>query len=1159
MDALSLESQMNKHSDSFSRSAGEGSETGIEPILSAALDPLFWRPERLGVASGWWAHVPFAFWIVAICRPRLLVELGTYSGVSYAAFCEAAIRSQSGTRCYAVDTWKGDPQTGEYDESIYNEFRSFHDKRYAAFSELIRSAFDEAVRFFEDGTIDILHIDGYHTYESVRNDFEKWRVKLSDHAVVLMHDTNVKQKDFGVWRLWYELRKQYPSFEFSHQHGLGVLAVGRDVPRAVCDLCGLTDNAKVSSIRERFALIGARWLADASERVSSMGMGRDIELANARAEVADAQAATAEREVKRLEERAKASEAKLIKAEQRLHRVIQRNIELRDAVRALATRRPDLEKNTELEQVKRAYESIITSTMWRATALIRVPLAALPSPLRLMFRRVAKLIYWLATPAAMPWRIRILWERYQTKNPSVPVAADATEPKRSQNFETQQRPALQHQCQTFTNKPTATDLAKSTPVADTLSPEGLKNQFRLECARKLSTFLAAGGRIVLPTSEAPEVSIILVLYNGAELTFEHLLSLRHALAVPSEIIIIDNASTDHTHALLSRIDGAHVTYNSDNQHFLRAVNQGAKLSRGRHILLINNDTRIRDGSITTAHTLLDTDQSIGAVGAKIILLDGSLQEAGSIVWNDGTCLGYGRGSHPTNAEFEFRRDVDYVSGAFLMIRRTLFSELGWFDEAFAPAYYEETDLCMRIRKAGYRVVYEPTIEISHFEFGSATSSSQALELQKRNHAIFRKCHACELKQFHYPRSVSKLNARSASGARRILIIDDRVPYPYLGAGYPRAASLLREIAAGSWFITFYPLVISEVNIPEARAAFPAGIEFAPDRGVAGLSNFLADRRGYYDAVLISRPHNMAVFQEASRPVLGFVEATTIIYDAEAVFAEREALRLKLINEPHKRAKYEKALADEMALTEIANKVITVSSREKAVFQSHTRAALRVLGHSVVPKATPTPFDKRRNLLFVGALNGSRQTAPNIDALFWFVQEILPKLDESIGTDYRLMVAGRVEADEVRVLESTRVVLLGVVPDLTELFANSRVFIAPTRFASGLPHKVHEAIAYGVPTVATPLIADQLGCTPGIDIMTGETVETFAAACKALYTDSALWTSIRQQALKKLTIDCSPTQFKAEVDALLADIPQRDDVAKRRASRSPRAFYEGDIT
>ena len=233
-------------------------EERLRYLWTQDLDPLFWREGRGGVISAWYGHVPFAHWIVGALRPDTLVELGTHNGVSYSAFCEAVVHNGLETRCYAVDTWQGDEQAGHFGEEVYSDWRRFHDQRYSAFSDLLRCTFDEALPHLTKGSVDLLHIDGLHTYEAVRHDFEGWRLKLSERAIVLFHDTNERQGNFGVWRLWEELREQFPFFEFLHGHGLGLLAVGRLVSPQVAALCSLKEAAKVHVIRQRFSLLGER-------------------------------------------------------------------------------------------------------------------------------------------------------------------------------------------------------------------------------------------------------------------------------------------------------------------------------------------------------------------------------------------------------------------------------------------------------------------------------------------------------------------------------------------------------------------------------------------------------------------------------------------------------------------------------------------------------------------------------------------------------------------------------------------------------------------------------------------------------------------------------------------------------------------------------------
>ncbi|MBV9757221.1 MAG: class I SAM-dependent methyltransferase [Alphaproteobacteria bacterium] len=230
-------------------------QDSLQQLCRPEFDPFFWPSARRAVLSAWYGHVPFAHWLVTTARPRVIVELGTHNGVSYAAFCEAALRAQLEVRCFAADTWLGDEQAGHFDESVYREFREFHDPRYGEFSTLVRSRFDDAVSTFADGTVDLLHIDGIHTYDAARHDFETWLPKLSERGVVLFHDIAEHKPGFGVAQLWAELERRYPSFAFFHCHGLGVLAAGPDVAPAAAALCALPE-AEAATVRARFERLG---------------------------------------------------------------------------------------------------------------------------------------------------------------------------------------------------------------------------------------------------------------------------------------------------------------------------------------------------------------------------------------------------------------------------------------------------------------------------------------------------------------------------------------------------------------------------------------------------------------------------------------------------------------------------------------------------------------------------------------------------------------------------------------------------------------------------------------------------------------------------------------------------------------------------------------
>ncbi len=245
---------------------------------------VFELPERLTDVVSWHEHVPFAFFAVAALRPGTIVELGTWKGDSYCAFCQAVASLELSASCHAVDTWEGDAHTGPYGPEVLDELRIYHDPLYRSFSELRQETFDEAAGAFADGSVDLLHIDGSHRYADVAHDFETWRPKLSERGVVLLHDTHVRQPEFGVWQLWAELSPDYPSFAFDHGHGLGVLAVGASVDAGFVEFLEAANRDPATG--SFFAALGNRVAEPARQRLllsvaEQRLAGREAELAAA--------------------------------------------------------------------------------------------------------------------------------------------------------------------------------------------------------------------------------------------------------------------------------------------------------------------------------------------------------------------------------------------------------------------------------------------------------------------------------------------------------------------------------------------------------------------------------------------------------------------------------------------------------------------------------------------------------------------------------------------------------------------------------------------------------------------------------------------------------------------------------------------------------------
>ena len=252
----------------------------------------------------------------------------------------------------------------------------------------------------------------------------------------------------------------------------------------------------------------------------------------------------------------------------------------------------------------------------------------------------------------------------------------------------------------------------------------------------LNNFLFSDGIIEFKPVSKPLVSIVLVLHNRAEVTLSCLYSILHNSFKSLEIIIVDNGSSDNTKELLAKVQGVECIFNDDNRHFLLAANQASALAKGEYLLFLNQESQILGDSITQAVKTISEQSDIGAVGGKIILPDGTLQEAGSIIWQDGSYIAYGRGDNPELPPYMFQREVDYCSSNFLLTSRKLFTELGCFDEIYQPSYYEDIDYCVKLHKSGNKIIYDPLVAILHYGFTSLNNNEQVIKLQQKNQEIF---------------------------------------------------------------------------------------------------------------------------------------------------------------------------------------------------------------------------------------------------------------------------------------------------------------------------------------------------------------------------------------------------------------------------------------
>lgn len=663
-----------------------------------------------------------------------------------------------------------------------------------------------------------------------------------------------------------------------------------------------------------------------------------------------------------------------------------------------------------------------------------------------------------------------------------------------------------------------------------------KNVFDRLAAVELDAFLTGHDRLALSSSATPRVSIILILYNRAPLTFACLKSIKAVADVALEVVLVDNASSDETPMLLQRIDNARVVTNTDNLGFLAACNQAAAVARGETLLFLNNDAQLLPGSLSSALDTLYSAPNVGAVGGKIVLLDGTLQEAGSIVRQDGSCLGYGRGDAPFEPMYMFRRVVDYCSGAFLLTRREHFNELGGFDRDYIPAYYEETDYCFRLKQRGLTTVYDPLAVIVHYEFGSATDPEQGIRQQARNQNVFLKKHGAALEKKYPAHPGNILLARHGDLPRaRILVIDDRVPHRSLGQGFPRAHSIVSCLVELGCFITLYPLRFPVEDWSDVYSDIPNDIEVMAGYGMERLESFLLERKGYYHMLLISRPHNMEWVGSIGDRHPGLFDGVKLVYDAEALFAARDILREEIFGRSLPPKEKEAMIQKELELAAGAHVVITVSEAEREHFTAFGLEETHVLGHLVTASPTPKSFTERRDILFVGAMPDD--ASPNADSLAWFVKEVFPLVKKLLDAEVRIIIAGSCKSPKVTALESENVILAGFVHDLTSFYNDCRVFIAPTRFAGGIPFKAHEAAAHGLPIAASTLIASQLGWVGGEDLAAApvhDPVE-FAHQCSRLYSDSVLWQKFRENALRRIELECSMQVFNGTLKKIVDHI------------------------
>lgn len=1043
--------------------------------MSSIFDPLTFplsleKPWRLTDVGSWHEHVPFALALMEMLRPKSLVELGTHKGDSYCAFCQAVQSLKLDCSCYAIDTWEGDEYSSFYGPEVLDELRAYHDPLYGSFSRLIKSTFDQALGYFSEATIDLLHIDGAHSYDEVQHDFSVWLPKMSDQGVVLLHDTNVREREFGVWRLWGELRSQYPSFEFTHGFGLGVLGVGKRLPAALHAFFSLGTQERVL-IRNYFSALGCR--------VALEGRVKAVE----------ARCTSLERDNRAVQEGYEA-QIKLMEEEKaEIHRGYQKEVErLNHEYMAL---------DLELGHVRGEYDRVAQdhARLVQELANLEQVKRQLDENLMQVGARLCEIESSLAW--YMVVRLRSLRDRLLPYN-------------------TVRRRLFQ-------------SVLKALVV---LYREG----FRALCGKACSKFRSRRNMkeslafpplpkepwrpLTFPRFDKVEVSIVIPVYNQSHYTFNCLQSILSHTNGPYEVIVIDNASVDETTSMLGAMENIRVIRNQENQGFVVACNQGAKAASGVYLLFLNNDTEVASGWMEALLAPLE-DQRVGITGAKLLYPSGRLQEAGNIIWRDGTGWNYGRGDDPGLPEYSFLREVDYCSGACLMIRRSLWEQIGGFDPRFAPAYYEDTDLCFSVRQRGYKVMYQPEARVIHYEGVSAGTdlNSGYKQYQQVNLARFRDKWRKELAEDHFESPGDLYLARERGYRKRILVVDHYAPTFDMDSGSLRMYSLLKIMVDLGHKVVFWP---HNRAFDERYTSALQRLGIEAIYGDLSFESYMKLHGQYFDVIILSRPNIAIHYAYAAKK---FSKAR-IIYDTVDLHFLREERKAKVEGGSLDECRRWKDL--EFFLAHLADDVLVVSPVEKEILEQYGfKDKVSVVPNIHSPAECNTPFAQREGMMFIGGFTH----LPNEDAVVWFVERILPLIRRQLPT-VSFLIVGSNPPKKVKALASSGIIVTGYVPDAGPYFEKARVFVSPLRYGAGLKGKLGQSFAYGLPVVTTSIGAEGFALTDGRDAFVADTEEEFAEKVTTVYQDENLWETFSRNGRALVEQNFSPEAVKEKVKALL---------------------------
>ena len=619
----------------------------------------------------------------------------------------------------------------------------------------------------------------------------------------------------------------------------------------------------------------------------------------------------------------------------------------------------------------------------------------------------------------------------------------------------------------------------------------------------------------LPFPEAPKVSIVIPVHGKCGYTVACLRSLaKFGAEVPFEVIVVDDASPDDTAAVLASVDGLRLLRNAENLGFIGSCNSGAAHARGEYLVFLNNDTQVTGGWLEALLRCFADRPSCGIAGSRLVYPDGRLQEAGALVFGDGSAWNYGRFEPRDAAAFRYRRRTDYISGAALMIRREVFERLGGLDTRYAPAYYEDADIGFAVRRLGLEVWYEPASTVVHCEGISAGTNLDAgmKRHQRPNQARFVDKWKSELAD-QPPLGTPLDHAVRWRRRGRVLVVDATLPDPTRDSGSLRMCEILRLLDEQGWAVAFHPDDgrIDDAGIDRLGAL---GCEVLANREVRQLPDWLRRHGHELHAVMLCR-HTVA--GQYADLVRRMAPQARLLFDTVDLHFLREERAAALADHTGMAQQAGHSRRSELALIEQADTTFVVSPYERDLLaQLAPSANVELLSNIHRAHDGLRGHAGRRELVFIGGAGHP----PNVDALRWIATEILPRLRDLIP-DLRVHALGDMPETLRRELAKPGLELHGRVPDLAPWLDRCLASIAPLRFGAGVKGKINMAMSHGVPVVATTLAIEGMQLRHGHDVLVADDASAFADAVRRLHDDAALWDALSRHGTDNIRRHFSP--------------------------------------